>query len=357
MLSPTAFRGDPVRYMTALLGEPIDKESNGEFGWKSDTDRFHELNRAIESWCADNGGTYALRSQNWMCRDKQGQAIARLWIGNSPTAKGDVTFIRIEPQDLARRNDNQRQQRVDAHNRYVSSNGAVGSITLVDGRRFSVLRFGSTEYPIDYVLQGKNEDRPLRDVRSLRRTSPAGDRTPETFDVRFADGTSTTGTHLLTNSFDYLNENRQLSKRRVTLAGLSSNQMILVVRNPGQAGAMQVRIRTREIAEIQIDSIDQRPVTRIHTQGNSATKLESDLQARWARAVAGKPSARYYRQINEGPNWCHTVEHGTTESSLICRKLLAEHELAARTGLLTPQTTPATLAGEGLTELANRTLM
>lgn len=309
----------------------------------------------MESWCKYHGGKLPPAAQLFEpCIDGQGKTLTRFTVAVTVTDLG----VMVETPAFAQQQELQSRQTIASHKQYLASNGAKGSITLVDGQRFEVLRFGSVGGPIDYTLNSLDgkDPRRLRDVVSMRRTAPAGERTAGSFEFRFADGTTSINKHSLTNWYTELLPDGTMRSTSVTFGGIASQHMLLVVRSNPQARPKQVRIVVREIATLQIDSVDTQPRTSIAVQGNDE-KLAAALQARWTRAAAGKPIRAYTRTAFDGPSWCSSISQGTIESSLVCQQLWAEHEIALRAGVLTPSTTPASLAGEYIQELAHRTLM
>lgn len=354
-VSPEKYPSDPVGYATAVLGSPGSQESEGRYSWRAERSRYQEIRKAMESWCKYHGGKLPPAAQILeACTDSQGKTLTRFTVAVAAAHLG----VMVEAPAFAQQQALQRSQTLASHQQYVASNGARGSITLVDGQRFEVLRFGSVGAPIDYSINSVDgkDTRRLRDVVSARRTAPAAEGTAGSFEFRFADGTTTSNKHLLSNAYSELMPDGVMRGTAITFGGILSQHMLLVVRSNPQAKPKQVRIVIRDIATLQIDLIDTQPRSPIAVQGNDEN-LAATLLTRWTRAVAGKPIRAYTRTNFEGPNWCSSISHGTIESSLVCQQLWAEHEIAMRAGILSPSTTPATLAGEGIYELARRTLM
>ena len=187
--SPAAYPGDPVGYATVLLGSPGSGAAEGRFYWKTERSRYQEIRKAMESWCKYHGGKLPQAARPFEpCTDGQGKTLTRFTV-----AVGVIDLdVMVETPALAQQQEHQSRQTAASHRQFVASNGARGSITLVDGQRFEVLRFGSVDAPIDYditSLDGKDRRR-LRDVVSMRRTVPAGDGAARSFEFRFADGTT-----------------------------------------------------------------------------------------------------------------------------------------------------------------------
>ncbi len=342
-------------YATVLLGSPGSGAAEGRFYWKTERSRYQEIRKAMESWCKYHGGKLPQAARPFEpCTDGQGKTLTRFTV-----AVGVIDLdVMVETPALAQQQEHQSRQTAASHRQFVASNGARGSITLVDGQRFEVLRFGSVDAPIDYditSLDGKDRRR-LRDVVSMRRTVPAGDGAARSFEFRFADGTTSSNKYSLTNWYSEILPDGTMRGTSVTFGGIDSQHMLLVVRRNPQARPQQVRIVVRDIATLQIESIDTQPRTPIAVLGND-DKLGAAVLARWTRAANGKPVRAYTRTAFDGPKWCYSISQGTIESTLVCQQLWAEHEIGLRAGVLTPSTTPATLAGENIYELANRTLM
>lgn len=356
VVSPSAFRGDPVGYLTAILGAPHLEDPKGRFYWKADRSRTKEMRRAVSAWCADNGGKLPPKqpSLNEPCTDAQGQLLTRF---NVHTNVENMS-ISAETPAMARQFDSEDRAQVEDHKRYVTSNGATGTIKLMDGRSFEVLRFGHAGAPIDYYLiESKGQPyRLLREVRSLRRTAKAGEGKPARFDIRFVDGKIGEGTHKLFNAYREMWRDGSLGSTTVTFAGITSEHLLLVVRSNKTSTPLQVRIAIADIKELKIDKIDERPVAPIAVRGRD-DKVASALLKRW-KATAGKTNKPFHsRVMHDGPTWCSEVRYATIESSLVCEQLWAEHTIAIQTGILSPQTTPALLSGESIYTLRDRTLM
>jgi hypothetical protein len=353
-VSPAAYPGDPVGYATVVLGSPGDEQTSGRFFWKTDGSRFDEIRQAMESWCKHYGGKHPPSVVFVPCTDGQGKTLTRYTVAFY--IKDRITVM-VEAPSLAEKEELEKRLALASHKRYMDSNGAKGSITLVNGQSYEVLRFGSANAPIDYeisTVDGKH-DRQLRDVVSIRRLSPAGERTSGNFEFRFADGTTSRDKHRLSNSYHSVLPNGIIGSTQIAFGRVSSPHMLLVVRSNQQASPRQVRIAMRDIDALQIDSIDTRPRSHITIESSDA-KLYAALMARWTRAASNQP-IQAFRDGYVGPVWCSKVSLETIEVSIVCNQLWAEHEIARRSGVYTPSTTPATLADENFNALNDRTLM
>jgi hypothetical protein len=241
--------------------------------------------------------------------------------------------------------------------RYMVSGGASGSVTLINGTRLEVLRFGTPSAPINYVLNGAGA-RDLRDARSIERL-PGGTQANAGFKVVFADGNVTTGKHSVSNYYRTYPQGQSFAiMTEVGFAGISSNHLALVVRRSAKARPSNALVAVQDIAKIEITAIDTKPAVRIDV-ADSDPALERTLFAKWHAAASGKPRYVFNPATAGETGWCNQRDAGwPIELNYFCSRLAAEIHHAERQGYWSADTTPVSMNGDyNIYKLVKRTIL
>ncbi len=341
-VSPEKYLGDPVGFGAALMGAPGKEDSPGNFLWDTDNkSRYDELNKSMLSWCKANGGTVPSTEQSYkFCMNSSGEAITRYRV-----AMGPVLKFNVYTPEAAKYLANKFKSDRDEHKKYVESNGARGKITLTDKRTFDVVRFGSASESIDYLINigDKGETTELRKIKSIRRISSPTGNSNGSFEVELKDGKIVPSPNGFPGRHLRMKPDGSLGSDTIDFGELVSSHVVLVIKMPSDPKPRQVRISSRDIGKIDIQSIDNTPLVPLSIQTKD-DDLASRLKQYWSRNASASSSFTYDPR-DSWRHFCNRLNYGTIETRLICDQIAKEEQTVTRTGKLTPSTTPAMLSG------------
>lgn len=346
-VSANLYPNDPVGYATALMKAEGKLIKPGTYDWTTFDMKHMVINKAMSDWCKANGAKAVSERFYHECTTPDGQIKAKYEIAH----QYEKAFLTVLDSEAAKKAIEERIKRVEQHKKTISTTGVNGKLTLRDGRSFELLRFGTDDKVMDYTIGNKKESVSIITARSITLNKNSS------YDVVFDDGKKATSEYFIYNQYRVLNESKfsPFNWKEIDFGGIANTKMAMVIRGKGDAKPRLALINTQDIKSIKIDAIINKPPQRIELL-TSDPKLKQALISKWNSQAAKEDSAPYDVFHNKA-KWCDRIQYHTIEVQLACAAFQYEHEIASRSGVLTPKTTPAMLSDEDLYSLNNRSLI
>lgn len=353
-VSPQAYLTDPVGYVAAVVSPhstPAPDE-NGMSSWLVKHDRVDDIQRAIGKWCQAAGGKVTQPAVHFYCVSPQNKALSQFTLARYAIG----TKVGVLSGEAAQKKWERIASARDAHKRYLASGGAAGFLTLKDGTRIEVLRFGTPVAPLDYSLLSHDSTKPgrrLYEVRLVELVSDS-DNQKRQYRITFQDGT-VSNDYVLSNSITQeIPGTDRMQGTGVMFAGIGSAHMDVVVRRKPNAKPTNAAIATRDIRKLEITKIDNSPASPIAVV-SSDPEIERAVLARW-RAAAARKGRVPFNYDGLPSTWCGYTSNRPVEVGYLCTQLAVEREIASRRGYFDAAETPASLGAESMYDLAKRTI-
>lgn len=347
-VSANLFPNDPLGYATAVIKAEGKLLEPGKYEWDTPNIKYNALRKAMSEWCKANGGETVTEVPNHACKTPDGQVKAIYYMGTN-----NVTVLfKLLDSESSKKYITKRNKQIEEHKKYISSTGVKGKLTLLDGRTFEILRFGTSEKVMDYLIGNINIDSvSLYKVRSVTLNKNSH------YDVVLDDGTKAPGEYIIYSQYRTLNKSEFIPFRNdyIGFGGIANTKIAMVIRGKDDLKPRLALINSGDIKSIKIDAIINKPVQTIDLLANDP-KLRQALISKWNSQAANQSPAPYNVFHNKA-EWCDRIQYHTIEVKLACEAFAYEHEIASRSGVLTPKTTPAMLSDESLYSLNERSLM
>lgn len=272
-------------------------------------------------------------------------AVAASLLSAAPLATAQISGVR-GPASLT-------DEVRNAHINYLRSNGITGTITMVTGKRYELLRLGTPTRNIDYRLG--NSVRFLREVAHARQTRADG---KVSWTITYRDGSTAPSDEFVDNFYLQADNRDPQSLYLSAGGGIGSTHIMVVIRlAPGEEPIL-ARLNRPDIAEMTFNEIDASPLRPITVRSVPTEGERAGWMRRWQAAADRRTGFDLPAELSFFNNslcgWGAAPE--PMEITYFCTARKQEIETAKRNGRLTPQTTPLLLSGMGPHDINGRSV-